>query len=140
MTIRLNFERNVEKECVDVFLTPEITEDTSRVERAWGKLGLGYAQKVAEKHTFELNKMRQDQPCHIDIEGGAGNSVSLTYSAPDSKGVIGGLTSSTFALSSIVLSMLQEALEANGHMDDEDEEDWEDGDLSPDDDFHEFHD
>lgn len=121
MTIQLTFERNMEKEIIEVSLSPDVTEHTDSVEKAWGKLGLGYAQKVAEKHTFEMNRMRDDKPCTIEIESGAGNSIELTYHAPEAKGTIGGLSSATLAMSSIVYSMLQEAVESNGEMQDEDE-------------------
>lgn len=131
MGIQLNFERNLENETIDVSLSPEITEDTCPVEKAWGKLGLGYAQKVAEKHTFELNRMREDKPCSILIESHTGNAVSLTYQAPETQDTIGGLASATLAMSSIVFSMMQEALESNGEIQDEegsmdDDEDFDD--------------
>lgn len=121
MAITLTFERNMDSETIDVSLTPEITENTCRVEKAWGKLGLGFAQKVAEKHTFELNRMRDDKPCSIEIESDTGNAVSLTYRAPETQGTIGGLSSATLAMSSIVYSMMQEAVESNGEMQDEEE-------------------
>lgn len=121
MGISLKFERNMDSETIDVSLVPEVTEDTCRVEKAWGKLGLGYAQKVADKHTFELNRMRNDEPCVIEIESHEGNAVSLTYQAPETQGTIGGLSSATLAMSSVVFSMMQEALESNGEIQDEED-------------------
>lgn len=137
MSIRLEFVRNLENETIDVSLTPEVTEDTCPVEKAWGKTGLGYAQKVAEQHTFELNPMRDDKPCYIDIRSHEGNAVSLDYKTPESGDVIGGMSSSTRAMSSIVFSMMQEALEYNSQPVDEDEdEDEEDFIDDEDDDDH----
>lgn len=109
MTVRLTFERNLETETIDVSLSPD-TDSTSPLEQAWGKKGLGYAQKVAEQHTFELNRLREDKPCFIDIDSYATNEVQLTYMAEEANGTIGGLSSATLAMSSIVFTMMQEAL------------------------------
>lgn len=126
MSMTLEFVRNLDNETIDVTLTPEVTEDTCPVEKAWGKRGLGYAQQVAEKHTFELNRMRDDKPCYIDIESDVGNAVAFAYRAPEANGVIGGLSSATLAMSSIVFSMMQEALEYNGAPIDEEDFDEDD--------------
>ena len=132
MTIRLNFERSTSEETqIQVTLTPEINEETCPVEKAWGKRALGYAQKVSEKHTFEFNQLREDQPCTISLKSGDGNAIYISYKAPEADGVIGGLTSSTLAMSSIVFAMLSEAVQANGEpfeYEDEDEYEYENED------------
>lgn len=129
MTIRLQFAPNLDNQHVDVYLTPESSEAANTAEMAWGKRILGYAQQVAEKHTFEQNPLREDEVCNIDVTVDNEKEVSVKYHHPDLTDRIGGLTSATFALSSIVHAMLMEALEYNSEPQDEDDDAEDDGDF-----------
>lgn len=127
--IKVVFERDIEKKIVTTSLERNVDSVTTEDEEAWGKLALDYASRIADKYTFELNPHREEPKAEITIEVNHthhGREVDIIHYATEGQDTIGGMTSATLSLSSVVYSMLSEARANVGRqVDDEDFDDFE---------------